>query len=107
MPKGVVIRAVGPAGPQGPRGPQGPQGPKGEPGVDGKDGTRGPQGPAGKGEPGPVGQAAPRPLRSVVERDSTGRMKRIRQYLDDGSMAVQTVRRDARGAVVEMVVTEE
>jgi hypothetical protein len=34
-------------------------------------------------------------------------MKRIRQYLDDGSMAVQTVRRDARGAVVEMVVTEE
>jgi hypothetical protein len=74
-------------GPEGPQGPRGPQGPKGEPGIPG------PQGPPGE---------AIRAVRSIVTRDATGRIESIRQLFDDGSTAIQSVRRDALGRIAEI-----
>jgi hypothetical protein len=64
-------------------------------------GTPGPAGP-----PGPVGATGPRPVRSVVQRGTDGRIARIRQYLSDGSIVTQLVKRDAAGVFTELVEAE-
>lgn len=107
----------GPQGSQGDIGPQGEQGPQGSPGQDGAPGPAGPTGPQGsKGAPGSDGAAGaagmdgrdgepgPRPVRAVVEdRDSTGHITLIRQYMNDGSTFLKSARYDPAGRFTELV----
>lgn len=86
----------GPPGPQGPVGPTGTQGPKGLTGSDGAPGRN--------GSPGAEGPPGPRPVRAVVERrDAKGRIALVRQYMNDGSSFLKSVRYDGAGRFTDFV----
>jgi hypothetical protein len=113
---------AGARGPQGERGVPGPVGDTGRPGDDGRDGSasttpgpkgdRGVPGPAGErglagrdGAPGRDGQTAPRVVRAVIERGPDRRMTAVRQFFEDGTTAVQSIKRGSDGLSAEVIQT--
>lgn len=103
---GLVAAAEAYKGPQGDKGdkgdkgdPGGPPGPAGDPGPPGRPGVDGNGKP---GEKGQDGRPGPHAVRSVMERDHTGRIVRVQQQLDDGSSRLQMVKRDAQGRLLEI-----